>query len=78
MREGTSPCSGVMHILGPWTFLHRICVSLYARALESCSSACQHAGLLSIVLEQFYLINKNRSKITFGKQHIFKRKRRSE
>lgn len=49
-----------------------------AHALAGSSSACQHVGLLSIALEQFYLINKNRSKITFGKQHIFKRKRRSE
>lgn len=57
---------------------HRFCVCMCAHALVSSSSVCQHVGLLSIVLEQFYLINKNRSKITFGKQHIFKRKRRSE
>lgn len=53
----------------------RVCAC--ARA-ESSSGACQHVGLLSITLEQLYLINKNRSKITFGKQHVFKRKRRSE
>lgn len=53
----------------------RVCAC--ARA-ESSSGACQHVGLLSIALEQLYLINKNRSKITFGKQHVFKRKRRSE
>lgn len=48
-----------------------------ARAASS-SGACRHVGLLSIVLGQFYLINKNRSKITFGRRHVFKRRRRSE
>lgn len=53
----------------------RVCASTRA---ESSSGARQHVGLLSIALGQLYLINKNRSKITFGKQHVFTRKRRSE